>query len=161
MQIWAKTRCIKCIIIKMQGLTGALVTYLICTSLDQMLTLISTSMPSSITNGDLSLLAQKQTIVKIEICTKYDILKEITSLHFHCLLNMIMLEHLEAASPLTRTGAGQRTERKIRYIDKERFSTDICRYGYRSNCNVSIWYLTKRVLMAMIWRMQVGQSTLL
>ena len=109
----------------MQGLTGALVPYLICTSLDQMPTLISTSMPSSITNGDLPLLAQKQTIVKIEICSKYDILKEITSLHFYCLLNMIMLEHLEAASPLTRTGAGQRTERKIRYIDKERFLIDI------------------------------------
>ena len=96
---------------------------------DQMPTLISTSMPPSITNGDLPLLAQKQTIVKIEICSKYDICKErkreITSLHFYCLLNMIMLEHLEAASPLTRTGAGQRTERKIRYIDKEWFSMEI------------------------------------
>ena len=113
--------------IKMQGLTGALVSYLICTSLDQMPTLISTSMPPSITNGDLPLLAQKQTIVKIEICSKYDISKEITSFHFYCLPNMIMLEHLEAASLLTRTGAGQRTERKIRYIDKEWFSMDIHR----------------------------------
>ena len=105
----------------MQGLTGALVPYLICTSLDQMPTLISTSMPSSITNGDLPLLAQKQTIVNIEICSKYDILKKITRLHFYCLLNMIMVEHLEAASPLTRKGAGQRTEEKSDIFTKKGF----------------------------------------